>query len=170
MKNLFKIAILTITLSMPFIVFSQSAAQTKANTANVKNAQKVEKQTYDPWAWGKRTNSVQAVEVKHPEGTLYCSGQVAIDSNGMPSAANMRTQLIQTIQNLEQLISKSGYECGGIVRLNVYTTSTQDFFTTCMDIYVPFIQKYGIKQATSLIEVKGLFATLTVELEATVVK
>jgi hypothetical protein len=39
-----------------------------------------------------------------------------------------------------------------------------------MDVYVPFIQKYGIKQATTLLEIKGLFATLTVEFEATVVK
>lgn len=57
-----------------------------------------------------------------------------------------------------------------IVRLNVYTTSTQDFFTTCMDVYVPFLHKFDIQQATTLLEVKGLFATLTVELEATVVK
>ena len=130
----------------------------------------MQKQTFDPWVWGPNTNSVQAVEIKNPEGTLYCSGQVALDANGVPSNADMRSQLIQTIQNLEQLISESGYECKGIVRLNIYTTSTQEFFTACMDVYIPFIQKHGIKQATSLIEVKGLFATLTVELEATVVK
>ena len=130
----------------------------------------MKKQTFDPWSWGPATNSVQAVEIKNPEGTLYCSGQVALDANGVPGNGDMKTQLIQTLQNLEQLINESGYECSGIVRLNVYTTSTQEFFTTCMDVYVPFIQKYGIKQATSLIEVKGLFAALTVELEATVVK
>ncbi|MEQ7801970.1 RidA family protein [Pedobacter sp. ASV1-7] len=130
----------------------------------------MEKRTIDPWKWGEQTNSAQAVEVKNITGTLYCSGQVAINSNGVPSNADIRSQLIQTIQNLEQLISEAGYECKNIVRLNVYTTSSQDFFTTCMDIYVPFIQKYGIKQATTLLEVKGLFATLNVELEATVVK
>ncbi|GAB3339017.1 hypothetical protein GCM10027429_24860 [Marivirga atlantica] len=130
----------------------------------------MEKRTIDPWKWGEQTNSAQAVEVKNVDGTLYCSGQVAIDENGVPSKADMRSQLIQTIQNLEKLINESGYECKNIVRLNVYTTSTQDFFTTCMDVYVPFLQKYGIKQATTLLEVKGLFATLTVELEATVVK
>ena len=130
----------------------------------------MQKTSFDPWAWGKHTNSVQAVEVKEPNGTLYCSGQAAIDANGNPSNADMRSQLIQTIANLEELILTSNYECSGIVRLNVYTTSTQEFFTTCMDVYVPFIQKHGIEQATTLIEVKGLFATLTVELEATVVK
>jgi len=130
----------------------------------------MEKRTIDPWNWGERTNSAQAVEVKNVAGTLYCSGQVAIDENGVPSNADMRSQLMQTIQNLEMLIQESDYQCNNIVRLNVYTTSTQDFFATCMDIYVPFLQKYNIKQATTLLEVKGLFATLTVELEATVVK
>jgi len=110
------------------------------------------------------------VEVKNVSGTLYCSGQVAIDANGVPSNADMRSQLQQTIQNLETLISEAGYEAKNIVRLNVYTTSVQEFFTTCMDVYVPFIHKHGIKQTTTLLEVKGLFATLTVELEATVVK
>jgi len=130
----------------------------------------MEKRVIDPWKWGEQSNSTQAVEVTNVTGTLYCSGQVAIDEHGVPSGVDMRSQLIQTIQNLEQLINEAGYECKNIVRLNVYTTSTQDFFTTCMDVYVPFIQKYGIKQATTLLEVKGLFATLTVELEATVVK
>ncbi len=130
----------------------------------------MQKTTFDPWDWGKNTNSVQAVEVRQPEGTLYCSGQVAIDSNGVPSSADMRSQLIQTIANLEQLVSESGYECKNMVRLNVYTTDTNHFFNTCMDIYVPFLIKHGIQQATTLLEVKGLFATLTIELEATVVK
>ncbi|MFC6996921.1 RidA family protein [Rufibacter roseus] len=130
----------------------------------------MEKHTVDPWAWGRNTNSAQAVEVKNVTGTLYCSGQVALDANGIPSTSDMRSQLLQTIANLELLISESGYECKNIVRLNVYTTSTQEFFMTCMDVYVPFLQKHGIQQATTLLEIKGLFATLTVELEATVVK
>ncbi|PJR05099.1 RidA family protein [Avrilella dinanensis] len=130
----------------------------------------MEKRTIDPWVWGENTNSAQAVEVTNVTGTLYCSGQVALDANGVPSNADMRSQLQQTIQNLETLINEAGYETKNIVRLNVYTTSVQEFFTTCMDVYVPFIQKHGLKQATTLLEVKGLFATLTVELEATVVK
>jgi len=134
------------------------------------NSNQMQKTSFDPWTWGKNTNSVQAVEVKNVEGTLYCSGQVAIDAQGVPSNANMRSQLIQAIANLEQLINESGYDCKNIVRLNVFTTNTNEFFTTCMDVYVPFIMKYEIQQATTLLEVKGLFATLTVELEATVVK
>ena len=130
----------------------------------------MEKRTTDPWKWGEMTNSVQAVEVTQAAGTLYCSGQVAIDANGVPSSADMRSQLIQTFQNLEHLIAKAGYECSGIVRLNIFTTSTAEFFTTCTDVYQEWITRHGIKQATTLLEVKGLFATLTVEAEATVVR
>lgn len=130
----------------------------------------MEKRTIDPWAWGKNTNSVQAVEIRQPSGTLYCSGQAAIDANGAPLAAAMREQLTQTFHNLEQLIGEAGYACSGIVRLNVYTTSTTDFFATCGDLYQEWIAQHDVRQATSLIEVKGLFAGLTIELEATVVK
>lgn len=130
----------------------------------------MEKRTIDPWTWGKNTNSAQAVEVSNANGTLYCSGQVAIDANGKPATGDMRSQLIMAIENLEELIGKSGYECANIVRLNVYTTSTQEFFTSCMDVYVPFLKQHGIQQATTLLGVKELFATLTIELEATVVK
>ncbi|ADB42684.1 RidA family protein [Spirosoma linguale] len=130
----------------------------------------MEKNITDPWAWGKYTNSVQAVEIKQPLGTLYCSGQVAIDTNGQPVNADMNTQLELTFQNLEQLISEAGYEPSGIVRLNVYTTSTQEFFTSCIQTYQTWIAKYGIQQATTMLEVKALFGGLTVEVEATVVK
>ncbi|MCB2406583.1 RidA family protein [Hymenobacter lucidus] len=130
----------------------------------------MQKRTIDPWKWGEQTNSVQAVEIKQAEGTLYCSGQVAIDANGQPSTADMRTQLIQVFQNLEQLITESGYDCADIVRLNVFTTSTTEFFTTCVDVYQSWIARHGIRQATTLLEVQGLFAGLTVEVEATVVK
>lgn len=130
----------------------------------------MEKRSVNPWKWGEYTNSAQAIEVKNVESTLYCSGQVAIDVNGQPSTADMRTQLLLTINNLEELIQSAGYDCAGIVRLNVYTTSVQDFFGTCIDVYQDFLHKHGIKQATTLLEVKGLFASLTVELEATVVR
>lgn len=130
----------------------------------------MEKRTIDPWQWGEYTNSAQAVEIKQVEGTLYCSGQVAIDANEQLSQSDMRTQFQHTIQNVEQLINEAGYECKNIVRLNVFTTSTTEFFTTCVDLYQAFTAKHGLKQATTLVEVKGLYQTATVELKATVVK
>ncbi|RZL38713.1 MAG: RidA family protein [Pedobacter sp.] len=129
----------------------------------------MEKREINPWKWQDQRNYVQAVEVKNPEGTLYVSGQTAISADGISSNADMKTQLIQTLQNLEKVISESGYECKNIVRLNVYTTSESELFS-CFDIFQEWILKHGIKQTTTLLEVKSLFETLKVELEATVVK
>ncbi|SEM17325.1 Enamine deaminase RidA, house cleaning of reactive enamine intermediates, YjgF/YER057c/UK114 family [Chitinophaga rupis] len=129
----------------------------------------MEKRIINPWQWQDERSYVQAVEVKQAAGTLYCSGQAAVHADGQSSTADMKTQLILAIQNLEKVISEAGYECKGIVRLNILTTSSEEFFT-CFDVLQDWIAKHGIKQATTLFEVKTLFETLKVELEATVVK
>jgi len=129
----------------------------------------MQKRIINPWQWQDERSYVQAVEVKQPEGTLYVSGQTAINADGKVSTGDMKTQLVQTMQNLEQVISAAGYDCAGIVRLNIYTTSSAELFD-CFDIFQAWIAKHGIKQATTLLEVKSLFETLKIELEATVVK
>jgi enamine deaminase RidA (YjgF/YER057c/UK114 family) len=129
----------------------------------------METRIINPWKWQDERSYVQAVEVKHAEGTLYCSGQAAVYADGRSSNEDMESQLNQAIQNLEQLIGEAGYECKGIVRLNIYTTSTAELWPH-FPILQNWIAKHGIKQAVTLLEVKSLFETLKVELEATVVK
>jgi enamine deaminase RidA (YjgF/YER057c/UK114 family) len=129
----------------------------------------MEKRIINPWQWQDQRSYAQAVEVKQAEATLYISGQTAINADGQVSTGDMKSQLIQTIQNLEQVISEAGYHSENIVRLNIYTTSSAELFA-CFDIFQDWIAKHGIKQATTLFEVKSLFETLKVELEATVVR
>ncbi|MDR6567544.1 RidA family protein [Chitinophaga ginsengisegetis] len=129
----------------------------------------MEKQVINPWQWQDKRSYVQAVEIKQASGTLYCSGQTAIDADGQSSNADMKTQVIQALENLEKVISDAGYECSGIARLNVYTTSSAEFLD-CFDVFQDWIAKHGIKQALTLLEVKSLFETLKIEFEATVVK
>ncbi|GAA0892836.1 hypothetical protein GCM10009122_25150 [Fulvivirga kasyanovii] len=129
----------------------------------------MEKRVINPWKWQDERSYVQAVEVKNAQSTLYCSGQAAVKPNGQSSSEDMRAQLTEAIRNLEQVISDAGYECKNIVRLNVFTTSSEELFS-CFDIFQNWVVKYDIKQASTLLEVKGLFETLKVELEATVVK
>lgn len=129
----------------------------------------MEKRIINPWKWQDQRSYVQAVEVRQTEGTLYVSGQTAINADGEPSTGDMKSQLIQTIQNLEKVISEADYESKNIVRLNIYTTSSAEFFT-CFDIFQEWVAKHGIQQTTTMFEVKALFETLKVELEATVVK
>ncbi|MXO06775.1 RidA family protein [Flavobacterium sp. HBTb2-11-1] len=129
----------------------------------------MEKRVINPWKWQDARNYVQAVDVSNAKGTLYVSGQTAIDENGISSNADMRTQLLKTLENLEKVIRNAGYELKNIVRLNVYTTDSVSLFEN-FDVFQKWIQKNEIKQTSTVLEVKSLFETLKVELEATVVR
>ncbi|WP_409415765.1 RidA family protein [Flavobacterium sp. PS2] len=129
----------------------------------------MEKQLINPWNWQEVRNYVQAVEVKNITGTLYVSGQTAINDEGVSSVEDMRSQLIHTIQNLEKVIKEADYKVKNIVRLNIYTTSTVELFEN-FEILQNWLTKNEIKQSSTVLEVKGLFETLKIELEATVVK
>lgn len=123
----------------------------------------------NPWKWQEERNYSQAVEVTDVRGTLYCSGQTAISADGISSNEDMETQLKGAITNLEHLITQAGYECRNIVRLNVYHTSTNEFFSA-FHVLQEWIVEKNIKQSTTVMQVKTLFETLKVELEATVVR
>ncbi len=129
----------------------------------------MEKQIINPWKWQDARNYVQAAAVTNVQGTLYVSGQTAIDDNGISSTEDMRSQLFQTLKNLEKVISDANYELKNIVRLNIYTTDSASLFEN-FDVLQNWIQKNEIKQSSTVLEVKSLFETLKVELEATVVK
>ena len=129
----------------------------------------MEKRIVNPWQWQDQRSYVQAVEVKQAAGTLYCSGQAAVNADGQSSTDDMKAQLIQALQNLESVISEAGYEPQGIVRLNIYTTSSAELWPH-FHIFQEWIAKHGVKQASTLVEVKSLFETLKIEFEATVVK
>ena len=136
--------------------------------AQTKIPPKMEKRSINPWQWQDARSYAQAVEVKQAAGTLYCSGQAAIDATGKSSTADMKAQLLQSLQNLEQVITTAGYEPKNMVRLNIYTTSSAELMT-CFDVFQEWAAKHEMQQATTLLEVKSLFETLKVELEATVV-
>ncbi|WP_332736820.1 RidA family protein [Flavihumibacter sp.] len=129
----------------------------------------MEKRVINPWTWQKERSYNQAVEVKNVTGTLYVSGQTAINDKGESSTADMKTQLELAIENLEKVVTEAGYDCKNIVRLNIYTTSTKDLWPH-FSILQNWVEKHGMEQALTLLEVVSLFETLTVELEATVVK
>jgi 2-iminobutanoate/2-iminopropanoate deaminase len=129
----------------------------------------MEKRIINPWKWQDARSYVQAVEVKNVTGTLYVSGQAAIHSDGRSSDSDMKTQLILAIENLEKVITEAGYEPKNIVRLNIYTTSSVDLWPH-FNIVQEWISRHGMKQVVTLLEVKSLFETLSIELEATAVK
>ncbi|WP_312789512.1 RidA family protein [Sphingobacterium sp.] len=129
----------------------------------------MEKRVINPWQWQHARNYVQAVEVKNVLGTLYVSGQTAIGEDGISSKADMRTQILKALENLEKVILHADFEVKNIVRLNVYTTKHDELFKN-FDVLQDWIKKHRMQQATTVMEVKTLFETLNVEFEATVVK
>ncbi|MEO7214592.1 MAG: RidA family protein [Mucilaginibacter sp.] len=130
----------------------------------------MEKRVINPWDYQDNFGYVQAVEVKNEQGTLYCSGQAALSAEGQPGSGDMPSQLTQALENLETVITESGYRCQDIVRLNIFTTSVQEILA-CFEVFTGWAAKHQVRQASTLLEVKGLFIeSLKVEVEATVVK
>jgi 2-iminobutanoate/2-iminopropanoate deaminase len=130
----------------------------------------MQKRIINPWTWQEQLSYVQAVEVKDVESTLYCAGQAAVHPDGKESDADMRTQLALAIQNLETVISQSGYECRNIVKLTVYTTSSDEFINKCFDIFQDFVARHEIKTVVTLMQVVALNGSLNIELDVTAVK
>lgn len=130
----------------------------------------MKKTIINPWQWQDALGYVQAVEVSEVRSTLYISGQAAVDPDGVASDADMRTQFKLAIQNLKTVIEQAGYQCSDIVRLTIYSTSSKEFMSTCIDLLKDFAKENEMKQALSLYEVTGLNDTMNVELEATAAK
>ena len=129
----------------------------------------MEKRIINPWQWQDARSFAQAVEVTNATGTLYCSGQAAVDADGNFSSADMKTQLLLAIENLEQVILAAGYEPRNTVRLNIYTTSSAQLWPH-YPVLQAWIARHGIRHSCTYLEVKSLLDNLSVELEATVVK
>lgn len=128
----------------------------------------MEKRIINPWQWQNARNYAQAVEVKNVLSTLYVSGQTAINDEGVSSNEGMRIQLLKTLENFEKVILESNYELKNIVRLNIYTTDSSELFENFVLIQ-DWLTKNEVKQTSTVLEVKSLFETLKVEMEATVV-
>ena len=129
----------------------------------------MEKRIINPWTWQTERNYVQAVEVKNVQSTLYVSGQAAVNDDGTSSTEDMKSQMIHALKNLDTVISSAGYENKDIVRLTIYTTSTEELWPH-FSIFQEWTTKHGVQQSLTLMEVVSLFETLKVEFEATLAK
>jgi reactive intermediate/imine deaminase len=66
----------------------------------------------------------QAVNVN---GTVYLSGQIALDPETMELVEGTREQIDRVFQNLRAVAEAAGGDLGKIVKLNVYLTDLGDF-------------------------------------------
>jgi len=66
----------------------------------------------------------QAVNV---DGTVYLSGQIALDPETMELVEGTRKQIDRVFQNLRAVAQAAGGDLSRIVKLNVYLTNLADF-------------------------------------------
>ena len=131
----------------------------------------MDQRTINPWKWQDHFGFVQGTEISGAERVLYCAGQASIDAEGRPvHAGDMRAQIGQVLDNLETVLSKSGFSLPNIVRLNYYTTDV-DLFVANSDIVKARVAQAGCHFASTLLGVGRLaYPELLIEMEATAVK
>jgi len=66
----------------------------------------------------------QAINV---DGTVYLSGQIALDPETMELVEGTRKQIDRVFQNLRAVAQAAGGDLSRIVKLNVYLTDLADF-------------------------------------------
>ena len=66
----------------------------------------------------------QAINV---DGTVYLSGQIALDPESMELVEGTREQIDRVFQNLRAVTEAAGGDLSQIVKLNVYLTNLADF-------------------------------------------
>lgn len=131
----------------------------------------MEKKAINPWQWQENFGFSQAVEISGGQHTLYCAGQAAVSSEGATvHSGNMLAQIQLSLNNLEQVLSKGGYLWTNVVRLTIYTTDIDRFFSEYAEVMSKFAA-VQTKPAITLVGVTRLaFPELMVEIEAIAIK
>ena len=81
----------------------------------------------NPWQWSLNLGYNQAEILEGANRQVVCAGQTSVDSNGAPlHAGDMRQQLIQTLDNLERVLTDAGVGLADITRLGIYATNVDE--------------------------------------------
>jgi enamine deaminase RidA (YjgF/YER057c/UK114 family) len=121
----------------------------------------------NPHSWTVNLGFDQAELIEGHQRMLLCSGQDAVDADGIPQhPGDMAAQLELALDNLEAILTAADMTLANIIRLNVYTTDVDAVikqFQTLND-------RFGNNRyATSVLGVATLPAQFLVMLEATAV-
>jgi enamine deaminase RidA (YjgF/YER057c/UK114 family) len=130
----------------------------------------MERRIINPWTWQDAYGFVQANEISDARRVVVCAGQLAADADGhLVHPGDMRAQILQSLDNLETVLSEAGLTLANVVRLNYYTTDV-DGFIAAGEALGGRLAAGGCRPASTLLGVARLaFAEQVVELEATAV-
>ncbi len=79
----------------------------------------------------------QAVLVNN---TLYCSGQIALNSEGALDTSSIENETKQIMANINEVLKASGMNFGNIVKTSIFLTDMNDF-ATVNETYSKFFDK-----------------------------
>jgi enamine deaminase RidA (YjgF/YER057c/UK114 family) len=129
----------------------------------------VERRSINPWSWQEQFGFEQGVETSGAERILWCAGQTAIDANGNLVSGDMSAQVVQTLDNLEAVLTEAGMTLANVVRVTWYVTSVEEFRASA-PVRAERLRTAGWSAASTLVQVAGLaFPELKVEITATAV-
>jgi enamine deaminase RidA (YjgF/YER057c/UK114 family) len=121
----------------------------------------------NPWQWSVDMGFNQGELVEGARRVLFCAGQTSVDENGTPRhAGDMAAQLSLALDNLEEVLREAGMELANVVRLNIYTTDVDAFFSSYGSA-AERLGAAGVAPPGTLLGVARLaYPELMVELEA----
>jgi enamine deaminase RidA (YjgF/YER057c/UK114 family) len=128
----------------------------------------MERTAVNPWSWSVKLGFDQAQLVQGHRRELICSGQDAVDANGIAQhPGDMAAQLGLALDNLEAVLADADMTLANVVRLNIYTTDV-DTLLQHFTILTERFEGTGERVASTLLGVARLVAPqLLVALEAT---
>ena len=106
----------------------------------------------------------QAVLVNN---TLYCSGQIALNSEGALDTSSLENETKQIMANINEVLKASGMNFGNIVKTSIFLTDMNDF-ATVNETYSKFFDKDFPARET--VQVSALPKGVHVEISVIAVK
>jgi enamine deaminase RidA (YjgF/YER057c/UK114 family) len=122
----------------------------------------------NPHSWTVGLGFDQAQLIEGAQRQLVCSGQDAVDADGVPQhPGDMAAQLELALDNLAAIVTAAGMTLAHVVRLNVYTTDIDELIGEHFPRITARFE--NSRYATSVLGVASLPAQLLIMLEATAV-
>jgi enamine deaminase RidA (YjgF/YER057c/UK114 family) len=88
----------------------------------------LDRKTVNPWRWQEPIGFQQGNLITDAGKVLYCSGQTAMDENGVPQhAGDIAAQMAMALDNLATVLERAGMTLTNIVRITTYTTEVPGF-------------------------------------------
>jgi 2-iminobutanoate/2-iminopropanoate deaminase len=106
----------------------------------------------------------QAVLVNN---TLYCSGQIALNSEGTLDTSSIENETKQIMANINEVLKASGMNFGNIVKTSIFLTDMNDF-ASVNETYSKFFDKDFPARET--VQVSALPKGVHVEISVIAVK